>query len=980
MTAEPRPLPAASSWEPASEQLLVLACERARAETWLLEGAPPRIRWSSGAAAWHGLAAEPHPTLESVLSRYPEPARGRLRLAFESACRQGVAFDLGVERVDPSQSGDPLHLRWIARPGGSLGQVVGLLVDETAELDAAWRQRVQQVYLQAIADGQSLVGTLESLLEAFEARHAGSIGSILRVDQSARTIHHAAGESLPPAYREAIEGVEIGPCVGSCGTAAFRGERVVVGDIATDPLWRDYAAVALQHGLRACWSTPVRDAAQRVQATFAIYYREPRLPSRSELADIDALVKLVGLAMDQASLQENLRQLMDSASEVICVFDDRGRFVSVNKAAESVWGYPLDRLVGKGVELLVHQDDLAATREEMQQVMGGRPAQDFLNRNVTADGRVLDMQWSATWSAANRRMVCFGRDVTRQRAAQAQLRLLERATESSRNGVQITDALDPEHPVLYANAAMERMSGYPRSAFIGRNCRFLQGDDRDQPERARIRESLSAQQPCTVVLRNYRADGTLFWNELSLTPVRDDSGRVTHFLGVCVDVTERLRVQEELARATSHDAVTDLPRYAALEGQLLGAAAEQDGRVQRWWLLFIDLDRFHSINETLGDRVGDSVLRQMAHRLREALGGFGRLSRFAGDEFVAVLPGLDEDAVAALAESLRLAVAAPLTELGYELRLTVSIGISGYPAHGEAAGELLRRAEAAMAQAKRQGRDGVCFYSPQSMQEFEDRLTLGRHLHGAVDRGEIEIHYQPLCCAQTRRLLGFEALARWPNSPIGPVPPGRFIPVAEALGLMPGIGRGVLRLACAQLRSWRDAGLHCVPVAVNISVAQLLRPEFADELAALIDEYSVDAESLQLELTESSLMENLRRVRDSLDRLRAMGISLALDDFGTGYSSLAYLKRFAFDKLKIDRSFVSDLGSEGHDAALVRAVIGVGHELGMRVAAEGVETREQMHILQAMGCDELQGYLLGRPQAAEAAGAWLKAGRVGGDG
>jgi EAL domain-containing protein (putative c-di-GMP-specific phosphodiesterase class I) len=317
-----------------------------------------------------------------------------------------------------------------------------------------------------------------------------------------------------------------------------------------------------------------------------------------------------------------------------------------------------------------------------------------------------------------------------------------------------------------------------------------------------------------------------------------------------------------------------------------------------------------------------------------------------------------------------------LHDPGYELCLTASIGISGYPDNGHSPGELLRRAEAAMVQAKREGRDGVCLYSESGMREFEDRLALGVHLRGAIERDELALHYQPQIDARSGCLVGFEALVRWSHSPLGPVPPGRFIPIAEALGLMPEVGLRVLQHACRQLAHWRSGGHDRLVLAVNISAQQLLRPDFAEQLCEVLQHSGVDPAQLQIEVTESSLMENVQRVRRTLDQLRELGVSLALDDFGTGYSSLAYLKRFAFDKLKIDKSFVADIGADSNDAAIARTIVAIGHQLGMRVAAEGVETPAQMQLLRALGCDELQGYLLGRPQPADALQALLAAGGV----
>ena len=394
----------------------------------------------------------------------------------------------------------------------------------------------------------------------------------------------------------------------------------------------------------------------------------------------------------------------------------------------------------------------------------------------------------------------------------------------------------------------------------------------------------------------------------------------------------------------------------------IGSLLEQEGAELS--LLFIDIDHFHAINESMGHIIGDEALRLVSERLRDVLGGPGYLARFAGDEFVALVPDAPREKVIQVAEALRQAVALPIEGDGYSLYLTASIGIARSPQHGDTGTDLLRRAEAAMSRAKREGRDLVCEFSTQQMQELEDRLVLGARLREAVSRNELQLHYQPQLDAASRRITGFEALLRWNSPDFGPVPPGRFIPIAEALGLMPELGLWVLDEACRQLRAWRDQGREGFTVAINFSAHQLQRPDIVRRVREALDRHGVPGSMLEIELTESSLMENVDRVKGRLAEIKALGVSLSLDDFGTGYSSLAYLKQFSLDKLKIDRSFVTDLPGDAADAAIARTIVAVGHELRMVVAAEGVETQEQADFLREMGCDELQGYHFGRPAPA----------------
>ena len=367
----------------------------------------------------------------------------------------------------------------------------------------------------------------------------------------------------------------------------------------------------------------------------------------------------------------------------------------------------------------------------------------------------------------------------------------------------------------------------------------------------------------------------------------------------------------------------------------------------------------------MGHVIGDGVLRQVAERLRGVLGEADEIARFAGDEFIIAVTGLEQSSALMLAAQLRAAIAPAIEIDDYHLLLTASIGISHSPDHGRTPQELLRRAEAAMTRAKRQGRDCACEFSVEQMLDIEDRLVLGSHLRGAIQRGELALHYQPQHHAASRELSGFEALLRWNSRALGPMPPGRFIPVAEALGLMPEIGAWVLNEACRQASLWMDDGHRDVNIAVNVAAPQLQRPDFVAEVRDALVRNAVPAEVLSIELTESALMENVVRVRGTLVELKAMGIMLSLDDFGTGYSSLAYLKQFPIDKLKIDQSFVRGLPDDGDDAVIARTILAMAHQLRMAVAAEGVETQAQALYLRAIGCDELQGYLLGRPLPAD---------------
>lgn len=692
---------------------------------------------------------------------------------------------------------------------------------------------------------------------------------------------------------------------------------------------------------------------------------------------------LVKGSIDAEKLARSLRYAAERARQLQQVEDGKRRYqllfelnpfptwvydvqtlqiVAVNDAMVSTYGWSREQLQSMSV-LDIREPAEGERLKAYLAEWGDRSGNAGVWRHRHRDGRALwmDINTHSFELDGKRCRMVIAHDITAHREAQGKLLLLERAVESSMNGIIIADAQAPDMPVSYVNPAFEELTGYPAEEVLGRNCRFLQGGHSNQPELEILRRALREASDCNVILRNYRRDGGEFWNHLFISPVRDESGVVTHFVGIQNDLTERRQVEAELAYAANHDPVTGLPRYPILETALASLLEREGAEVS---LLFIDIDRFHAVNESMGHVIGDEALRIIAARLSEVLGGPGYLSRFAGDEFVAVVPGGSREAVLEVAGQLRGAVSKPIEGDGWSLFLTASIGIARSPEHGDSGNELLRRAEAAMTRAKRMGRDEACEFSAAQMQELEDRLVLGARLREAAGRGELQLHYQPQLDARSRRITGFEALLRWTHPELGPVPPGRFIPIAESLGLMPELGLWVLDEACRQIRAWRDQGRDGFTVAVNFSAHQLQRPDIVQRVQATLEKHGVPGGMLEIELTESSLMENVDRVQARLAELKALGVSLSLDDFGTGYSSLAYLKQFSLDKLKIDRSFVTDLPGDGADAAIARTIVAVGHELHMVVAAEGVETAEQADFLREMGCDELQGYHFGRPAPA----------------
>jgi diguanylate cyclase (GGDEF)-like protein/PAS domain S-box-containing protein len=556
----------------------------------------------------------------------------------------------------------------------------------------------------------------------------------------------------------------------------------------------------------------------------------------------------------------------------------------------------------------------------------------------------------------------FFRDVTRGKQSEEALRLRERAVESSVNAILITDARQPDNPIIYVNPAFERITGYSAAEAIGRNCRFLQHNDQEQPELEKVRAIIRDQREGHAVLRNYRKNGEIFWNELYIAPVKDDRGAVTHFVGVQNDITESKTYQEQLERQATHDALTGLVNRAVLRDRIAQAVAHAGRNHSRMALLFIDLDNFKLINDSLGHDAGDEVLRLMAQRLSCNVRQDDTVARLGGDEFVIVLnDNRSVEDIAQVADRICDLVSKPFHMQGRETVLTCSAGISVCPDDGSEPDMLLKNADLAMYKAKESGRNSTHFYAAGMNEAVLQRLELTNSLRQALGREEFVLHFQPQFDLASKALVGFEVLLRWQHRELGLISPMQFIPLAEESGLIVPIGEWVIRAACEFYRDLKELDLPPLVMSVNLSARQLRHQNLVMVVQNALQESSVPAEFLEFEVTESMVMHDVEEVLKIFSALKAIGVKLAMDDFGTGYSSLSYLKRFPIDRLKIDRSFVRDITFDANDAAIAKSIVSLAHTLDIKVVAEGVEAEEQLQILRQFKCDEGQGYYFGKP-------------------
>jgi diguanylate cyclase (GGDEF)-like protein/PAS domain S-box-containing protein len=523
--------------------------------------------------------------------------------------------------------------------------------------------------------------------------------------------------------------------------------------------------------------------------------------------------------------------------------------------------------------------------------------------------------------------------------------------------------MDQQGYITSWNKGAERLFGYTAQEAVGRNVLFLYVN-----EDPAFHDAFMEQGGQVMEVRRRKKSGEVFWASLSLAPLKDLQGRPAGLIAYLSDITDRKRTEERLHQLAYHDALTSLPNRTLLTKLLDQSMAVAQRNGAQGCVLFVDLNRFKHINNALGRSVGDQLLRDVALRFKAALRDQDVVARISGDEFAVGLFDLKQHFEAmTVARKLQAALVEPFLIDGQDLRVGASIGISVFPQDGTDAESLLRTADIAMARAKQDGEgleEGVAFYSHEMNQGMHERMRLETDLRSALHNGELLLHYQPKFEIGSDQLVGAEALVRWRHPVRGLVPPSEFIPLAESTGLILQVGEWVLEEACAQASRWKQAGLGCFRLAVNVSAREFtatLPARVADTLAR----HGLDPCWLELEITESTLMHDIERVIDIMDQLNSLGVTLSLDDFGTGYSSLSYLKRFPIDTLKIDRSFTTGLPGDVSDCAIASTIISIGQQLGHRVIAEGVETEDQLEFLRSAGCDEVQGYLFSRPLAAD---------------
>jgi diguanylate cyclase (GGDEF)-like protein/PAS domain S-box-containing protein len=522
-------------------------------------------------------------------------------------------------------------------------------------------------------------------------------------------------------------------------------------------------------------------------------------------------------------------------------------------------------------------------------------------------------------------------------------------------GVLITDT---HGRIMAVNETFCHVTGYNSDEVIGKNPRLLQSKKHTGGYYKRMWNALLKSGYWTGEITNRKKNGDLYTERLTITGIREKGGKVSHYMGVFKDITEQKEAEETIRHLAFYDSLTDLPNRTLFRDRLKQAITQAQRNKQILAVLFLDLDRVKIINDTLGHPMGDRLIKGVGNRIRKCLREVDTVARLSGDEFMIVLPGIKGvDDIVKICEKIHESLKPPFYFEGHELFTTASIGISIYPYDSNDPETLLRHADTAMYRAKRKGRNNYQFFTSSMKDEDLEELALGHDLRRALDRDEFIIYYQPQINIRTGKIFGMEALVRWKHKEMGIIYPGQFIPWAEESGLIIPLGEWVLRTACEQTYKWMNNGMPRLRLAVNLSAQQFNQRDLVKVVSQILADTKLPSDCLELEITESAVIENLEYAQNTPHELKALGIRLAVDDFGTGYSSLTYLKKLPVNTLKMDQSFVRDLTQNPDDAAIASAVITMGHGLDLNVMAEGVETENQFKFLKDHNCDGIQGHL-----------------------
>ena len=686
------------------------------------------------------------------------------------------------------------------------------------------------------------------------------------------------------------------------------------------------------------------------------YYWEEYLVDITERTNMESPVK---------ETKEMYRSIVEDTFVGIYIIQN-GLFAYVNGQMAEIFGYKQEEMLFKAVREIVLPEDYELVAENIRRRIEGEiESIQYQFRGVKKDKTVIYIKVLGSKILYKGSPAVIGTliDITESKRNDEQLRMAAKVFESTIEGVVVTDV---EGKIQWVNPAFSKITGYSKEEALGKNPRILKSERHDDEFYRDMWRDIKAKGQWQGEIWNRRKNGETYPEWLTISAIRDELGKTIQYVSVFSDITERFQREERIKYQAYHDALTGLPNRSLLHDRLSMALTHAHRSGKMIAIMMLDLDRFKRINDTLGHPVGDILLQVVAKRLANTIRSGDTVSRLGGDEFAIILENIGSvENVIKVAQKILRRMEAPVQIKAHDLYISTSIGISLYPTDGQDADSLLKFADTAMYQAKQEGRNQYRLYTPKMNDKALQRLAMENELRKALDREEFLVYYQPKLDLSSGKVIGAEALVRWKHPQLGFLSPSEFIPLAEETGLIKPVGDFVLRAACKQNKYWQDKGLNEICISVNLSAVQFQQKNLLHKVTHCLTEVGLNPAYLELEITESSAIQNPQMTVKTLKEFKKLGIQLSIDDFGTGYSSLGLLNQLPLDTLKIDKSFIRDITSDKDNQAIVSAIIAMSHNLGIKLVAEGVETKEQMAYLKEHQCDQIQGYLISPPIAAE---------------
>ncbi len=890
----------------------------------------------------------------------------------------------------------------IAQLAHQFGRLTHTLAERNRELQQAeqYSKRLSAFYATLSHTNTAIVrsGTLAELLPRIcdiAVENSGLKGAWIGfVNPATLEIQPAASSGMPADYLSALRlslDATAPQGQGPTATAIRQGEHYLCNDFLGDPqtaAWHERAGKA---GFLASAAFPLRRDGKVVGA-LNLYAGVANLFSDDLVRLLDEMALDISFALDNFLREEQRQQaeealarrsheLRERVKELRCLLDASEIIAQHDLTADEM----LRRIVARIPPAMQYpEQSWARITLDGREYTCGEAAGASISAPITLQGRRLgtieagyripaataptDMFMPEEQTLLAMLAEQIGHLHARQQADE-QLHMAALVFDNSRELIVITDA---DAHIVSVNRAFTKVTGYSADEVVGQHIRAIKSGRQDQPFYEELWKSVVESGYWQGELWNRRKSGEIYPALASISAVHDAQGKVTRYISVSTDITEYKQAEDRIRYLAYYDPLTELPNRTLLRDRAEQALNQAERAGTTAALLFLDLDHFKTINDSLGHLCGDALLQEVTQRIQAVLRHTDTVGRLGGDEFLIVLGGSNATAAAHVAHSLISRISQPFAAEGHTLTVSASIGIALYPADGGNFDELHKNADIAMYKAKELGRNRYHFFTPELNSAAMERLTLENALRGALDGDQFTLHYQPQIDLASGQVIGVEALLRWTHPELGAISPARFIPIAEESGLIGRIGAWVLHEACRQNKAWQAQGLPMMVVAVNVSTRQFSLGDIRELVQQALADTGLEPDYLEVEITESLLAQDMENTLAVLRHIHTLGVQIAVDDFGTGYSSLAYLKRFPLHKLKLDQSFVRDLEQDADDRAIASGVVNLGHSLGLTVIAEGVESEAQFDILRRLGCDEVQGYLFSRPLPAADLAAWLR--------